>query len=108
MGIFRKKKNQIEEEAVREPQAEPAYLTDEAYEDDFQYDAISERRRAEQLRTVRRTFAAVFFAFIFLMPTILTFTNSFMTASEISANYGSIFAQNNSGGKVYVSETVNL
>jgi multiple sugar transport system permease protein len=31
-----------------------------------------------------------------------------MTASEISANYGSIFAQNNSGGKVYVSEFVNL
>jgi multiple sugar transport system permease protein len=31
-----------------------------------------------------------------------------MTASEISANYGSIFAQNTSGGKVFVSEVVNL
>ena len=73
-----------------------------------EYDAISDRRKAESRQTVRRTLAAVFFAFLFLMPTVLTFTNSFMTASEINANYGAIFAQNTSGGKVFVSEVVNL
>ena len=52
--------------------------------------------------------AAAVFAFIFLMPIILTITNSFMSASEISANYGSIFATTDKGGKVFVSKTVNL
>ena len=92
MGIFRKKKK-----------------TRRKYEPDYRrYDAISDRKRAESRRTFRRTVAAILFAFLFLMPTVLTFTNSFMTSSEISANYGSIFATNTSGGKVYVSETVNL
>ena len=48
-------------------------------------------------------------AVIFLLPTLLTITNSFMTQSEISANYGVIF-QNaaSTGGKTYISEKVNL
>ena len=51
---------------------------------------------------------ALFFAVIFLAPIVLTITNSFMSASEIYSNYGVIFATTESGGKVYVSETVNL
>ena len=39
---------------------------------------------------------------------ILTITNSFMAASEISSNYGSVFATTETGGKVYISEKVNL
>ena len=35
-------------------------------------------------------------ALIFLLPTLLTISNSFMTQTEISANYGVIF-QNASG-----------
>ena len=31
-----------------------------------------------------------------------------MSSSEISANYGSVFATNDKGGKVYISEKVNL
>ncbi len=54
------------------------------------------------------TTVAAFFAILFLTPIILTITNSFMSASEISANYGSVFATNSSGGKVYISEKVNL
>jgi multiple sugar transport system permease protein len=54
------------------------------------------------------TAMAVLFALVFLLPIILTFTNSFMSASEISANYGSIFATTDKGGKVFVSKTVNL
>ena len=54
------------------------------------------------------TIIAAFFAILFLMPIILTITNSFMASIEISSNYGVIFATNDSGGKVFVSETVNL
>ena len=45
---------------------------------------------------------------IFLAPIVLTITNSLMSSSEIYSNYGVIFATTESGGKVYVSETVNL
>ncbi len=72
------------------------------------YDMISDRKRIEKWQTIRRTIVAVVFAALFLMPIILTITNSFMTASEINANYGAIFATNDTGGKVFVSKTVNL
>lgn len=55
------------------------------------------------------TLLAAFFAVSFLMPTVLTITNSFMTQSEISANYGKVFANvAGSDGKTYISDTVNL
>ncbi len=66
------------------------------------------KKKTDTVKTVIVTTAAVVFAFIFLMPIILTITNSFMSASEISANYGSIFATSSKGGKVFVSKTVNL
>lgn len=54
------------------------------------------------------TAIAAFFAVLFLAPIVLTITNSFMSSSEISANYGSVFAVNENGGKVYIAEKVNL
>lgn len=54
------------------------------------------------------TVTVAMFAILFLMPIVLTITNSFMSATEISANYGSVFATNANGGKVYISEKVNL
>ena len=45
------------------------------------------------------------FAVLFLMPTVLTITNSFMAESEIVSNYGMIFSTTTGG---YVSKTVNL
>ena len=48
------------------------------------------------------------FAILFLLPIILTITNSFMSATELSANYGPVFATTSTGGKVYISEKVNL
>ncbi len=45
------------------------------------------------------------FAAAFLLPTLLTITNSFMSESEIKSNYGMIF-ETTSGG--YVSKHVNL
>ena len=45
------------------------------------------------------------FAVAFLLPTVLTITNSFMSESEINSNYGMIFSTTTGG---YVSKTVNL
>ena len=69
---------------------------------------LQKRKRIDKLKTITVTAMAVLFAIVFLLPIILTFTNSFMSASEISANYGSIFATTDKGGKVFVSKTVNL
>ena len=44
----------------------------------------------------------------FLLPVIFTFTNSFMSASEISANYGAVFATTRTGGRVFIGRTVML
>jgi len=51
------------------------------------------------------TILTAVFALMFLLPTLLTVTNSFMTQSEITANYGQVF-DTGSGG--YISETINL
>ena len=53
------------------------------------------------------TLLAAIFAVLFLLPTVLTITNSFMTQSEITANYGQVFS-NVSNGKSYISKTINL
>ena len=65
------------------------------------------KNRIEILRMVIRTAVIGFFAVIFLMPIVLTITNSLMTRSEINANYGVIFAKRN-GVRVFISSTVNL
>ena len=54
------------------------------------------------------TAIALFFAVLFLLPIVLTFTNSLMSSSEIAANYGAVFATTDTGGKVFVSRTVTL
>lgn len=75
-------------------------------------------RRVGQSKKVRKMWAvikiaiattiAAGFAILFLMPIVLTITNSFMSSSEIASNYGSVFAVNQNGGKVYIAEKVNL
>lgn len=53
----------------------------------------------------------VVFAYLFLFPTVFTVTNSFMSTTEISANYGKIFSglgAAGDGGRVYIGERVNL
>ncbi|MCM1189557.1 MAG: carbohydrate ABC transporter permease [bacterium] len=70
--------------------------------------SVRKRKIYGTVKIVLATAVAAFFAVLFLTPIILTITNSFMSASEISANYGSVFATNSSGGKVYISEKVNL
>ena len=72
---------------------------------------MSEDRWNKQVKIVKVSLVTLFaacFAVLFLMPIVLTITNSFMSASEISANYGQVFATTDTGGKVYISERVNL
>ena len=59
-------------------------------------------------RTVMFLLCAAF-ALLFLVPTVLTISNSFMSQSELSANYGVVFSSGTSGsGGTYMSERVNL
>lgn len=65
-------------------------------------------RKKQKLIMIITTVFAAAAALIFLMPTVLTIANSFMSTSEIAANYGPVFATDDKGGKTYISETVNL
>ena len=64
------------------------------------------KKRRYFSRTVL-TIIALAFAVLFLLPTILTITNSFMTQSEITANYGTVFS-NATDGKSFISKVINL
>lgn len=66
------------------------------------------KKRKNSISILLGFLIALFFAVVFVTPIVLTITNSFMGASEIYSNYGVIFETTESGGKVYVSETVNL
>lgn len=70
--------------------------------------AAIHRKRIQIIKISLGTVVAAFFAILFLMPIVLTITNSFMSASEIASNYGTIFSTDPRGGKVYISERVNL
>ena len=65
------------------------------------------RRKKRYFSRGALTVLAAVFAFMFLMPTVLTITNSFMTQSEITANYGQVF-QNATDGKRFIKDTINL
>ena len=65
------------------------------------------RRKKRYFSRGALTVLAAVFAFMFLMPTVLTITNSFMTQSEITANYGQVF-QNATNGKSFIKDTINL
>ena len=65
------------------------------------------RRKKRYFSRGMITVLAAVFAFLFLMPTVLTITNSFMTQSEITANYGQVF-QNATDGKSYIKDKINL
>lgn len=65
------------------------------------------RRKKRYFSRGMLTVLAAVFAFMFLMPTVLTITNSFMTQSEITANYGQVF-QNATDGKSYIKDKISL
>ena len=47
-------------------------------------------------------------ALLFLLPTVLTLANSFMTSNEINANYGAMLSNMTENKKTFISTNVNL
>ena len=47
-------------------------------------------------------------ALLFLLPTVLTLANSFMTSNEINANYGAMLSNMTEDKKTFISTNVNL
>ena len=54
------------------------------------------------------TVLAAVFAITFLLPTVLTITNSFISQTELAANYGPVFDSLKGGGNTYISDQVTL
>ena len=79
---------------------------------------IPNRQRKRRQRRLGRVLFLLFamavllaFAVLFLFPTVFTFTNSFMSTTEISANYGKVFTGlgvSGDGGRVFIADRVNL
>ena len=79
--------------------------------------AFPEKKKKKKVK-FRRVLSLMFalivlvtFAFLFLFPTVFTLTNSFMSTTEISANYGKIFTGlgiSGDGGRVFIADKVNL
>lgn len=76
--------------------------------------AVKKKRRFSLTKTGHKLLLAVLTLFaaaaalIFLLPTVLTIANSFMSGSEINANYGVIFATDENGGKTFIANKINL
>ncbi len=67
------------------------------------------RRKKGLSGIITRTLIALIFSVFFLLPILLTVTNSFMSTTEISSNYGKIFSSvDDRNGREYIAETVNL
>jgi multiple sugar transport system permease protein len=105
-----------EQEGMPEPGREPDPGGEENKKVRIVRAAQSEEALALHRKKMRRVWAGIViktliasvFAFLFLMPILLTFTNSFMSPSEISANYGQVFATTDNGGKMFIAQKVNL
>lgn len=79
---------------------------------------IAERERWKRKKKRRRITGAIVktvitvllaaAALAFIMPIVLTITNSLMAQSEISANYGKVFANAAGNDKTFISERVHL
>lgn len=71
--------------------------------------AVSSSKKLKQtVITVLLTVIAAVSALIFIMPTLLTIVNSFMTTSEINANYGAVFSSVSGGSRTYILDKINL
>ena len=66
------------------------------------------RRFREGLATTLLFLLALVAAILFIMPTVLTITNSFMTEKEITANYGAMIDNATQDKKTYIAEDLNL
>ncbi len=101
------------EEAETEAETEVPETEDKSTETTIKYKHTSKlyvrfRKGLKFLRKAVLFTVAAICALIFIMPTVLTITNSFMSKEEIASNYGKIFATTEKGGKVFIGEQVNL
>ena len=62
----------------------------------------------EKIGIIILTTILIFFTAVFVMPIVFTVCNSFMGNTEISANYGMIFATTDTGAKKFISDRVTL
>ena len=65
------------------------------------------KRKDRVFNIVLTVFIAIA-ALAFILPTVLTIANSFMTSNEIAANYGAMFGNMNGSEHTFISEDVNL
>lgn len=66
------------------------------------------RSAKKHTKMALKLLAALIFTLFFIVPTVLTVCNSFMTETEISANYGKVFETGETGSHKFISEKVNL
>ena len=66
------------------------------------------RKKKKNKTNVWLTALLVFVAAVFVIPIVFTICNSFMTETEIAANYGRIFDSIGGGKAKFVSEVVHL
>lgn len=69
---------------------------------------LSRKRRKEIVSGAIIFLITAVFALAILTPIVLTITNSFMSQTEITANYGQVFAKSEKGGKVFISDVIHL
>lgn len=69
---------------------------------------MMKQKNKKRVFTILITLFACIAAVLFLMPTVLTIANSFMTSNEISANYGAMFSNMTEDSKTFISDNVNL
>ena len=69
---------------------------------------MTNNRRKEKTINIIITVFVCIAAVMFLLPTVLTLANSFMTSGEISANYGALLDNMTEDKKTFISSDVNL
>ena len=77
-------------------------------QNDIRHRAYLRFKRKRKIKLFLITAILIFCSALFLVPIIFTICNSFMSSSEISSNYGAVFATTKTNGKVFISEVVNL
>ena len=89
-------------------------MTDDIKLNSTAFPVRDKKKKLKLSRIIYLVFALtilITFAFLFLFPTIFTVTNSFMSTTEISANYGKIFTGlgiSGNGGRVFIADKINL
>lgn len=66
------------------------------------------KKHARATKVCINLLIALIFAIFFVIPIVLTICNSFMTETEITANYGKVFETGKTGSHKFISDKVNL